>query len=220
MIPRTLPTPPLTYLITNGQLAPNAQIHDADFNCILSQTRAAVEANVSLVQLREKQATSRTLYHLAAHCAAITRGTQTRLLVNDRADIARAAGADGVHLTTRSLATRIVRETFGAHLMIGVSTHNSDEARCARDAGADFATFSPIYATSSKAHLGLPPAGVEALRRAASELAPFPLIALGGITQARIGEVMRAGAAGIAGITLFANDDDLESLVQKLNEEL
>lgn len=223
MIPRPPihpPSRPTTYLITSGQLAPDATPDGDDFKRILRHTEAAVRAGVSLVQLREKQLTARTLHHLAARCAAITRGTNTRLLVNDRADIARAAGADGVHLTTRSLTARVVRETFGADFLIGVSAHNLDEARRARDEGSDFATFSPVYTTASKAHLDLPPVGLEALRCAANDLAPFPLIALGGITRERIGDVMRAGASGIAGITLFASDDDLESLVRKVNEEL
>lgn len=222
MIPRPpihlLPRP-TTYLITSGQLARDATPDGDDFKSILRHTQAAVRAGVALVQLREKQLTARTLYHLAERCAAITRETNTRLLVNDRADIARAAGADGVHLTTRSLTSRVVRETFGADFLIGVSAHNLMEARRARDEGSDFATFSPVYATPSKAHLNLPPVGLEALRRAASDLAPFPLVALGGITRERTGEVMRAGAAGIAAITLFASDDDLESLVREVNEE-
>lgn len=209
----------LTYLITSGRLAADATPEDDDFKSILRLTEAAVRANVSLIQLREKQLTARTLYTLAAHCAAITHNTQTRLLVNDRADIARAAEADGVHLTTRSLTARVVRETFGADFLIGVSAHDLDEARRARDEESDFATFSPVYTTASKSHFNLPPTGLEALRHAASQLAPFPLIALGGITRECTTEVLHAGAAGIAGISLFANDKDLASLVRKVNEE-
>lgn len=213
-------TRPLTYLITSGLLAPDATCESDDFNSILRLTEAAVRAKVSLVQLREKQLTACALYHLTTHCSAITRGTRTRLIVSDRADIARAAGADGVHLTTRSLSARVVRKSFGADSLIGVSAHNLDEARRARDEGSDFATFSPIYATPSKSHFNLPPTGLEALRHAATVLAPFPLIALGGITCERASEVLRAGATGIAGIRLFANDEDLESLVRKVNEAI
>ena len=218
MIPR-LPRP-ITYLITSGQLAPDATPESEEFKRLLRHTEAAVRANVSLIQLREKQLTARTLHYLAESCAAITRGTATRLLINDRADIARATGADGVHLTTRSLPARVVRETFGADFLIGVSAHNLDEARRARDDGSDFATFSPVYATPSKSHLNLPPTGLKALRRAAADLAPFPLVALGGITRERTGEVLRAGARGFAGIRLFASDEDLESLVRWVNEEI
>lgn len=140
----------------------------------------------------------------------------TRLLVNDRADIAHAAGADGVHLTRSSLAPRTIRETFGEGFLIGVSAHDLDEARAARDGEADFATFSPIYATGSKIHLGLPPVGVEALRAAAATLDPFPLVALGGINLEQASEVLRAGAAGVAAIRLFGEDQDLGHVAARI----
>src|SRR5205823_4157417 len=86
-------------------------------------------------------------FNQTARAAANTRGTTTRLLVNDRADIARAAGADGVQLTTRSLPAHIVRRAFGANFLIGVSTHTLAEARAARTDGADFAVFGPLFDT-------------------------------------------------------------------------
>ncbi len=200
---------PLTYLITSGRLTPDDRPGTRAFDAVLRQTEAAVRARVALVQLREKQLPARTLYELAAACTRLTRDTQTRILVNDRADIARVSGADGVHLATTSLPARVVRDTFGADFLVVVSAHNLAEATAARDAGADFATFSPVYDTPSKAHLNLPPTGVEALRHAARTLAPFPLIALGGITRTRLDEVLQAGAAGVAGIRLFAEGEDL-----------
>lgn len=140
----------------------------------------------------------------------MTRGTQTRLLVNDRADIARAAGADGVHLTTRSLRTSIVRQTFGPDFLIGVSTHALAEARAARDQGADFAVFGPVFDTPSKRAYG-PPAGLESLREVAQKLSPFPLVALGGVTLYNASAALGAGASGLAAIRLF---DDAEQLAQ------
>lgn len=126
------------------------------------------------------------------------------MLVNDRPDIARAACADGIHLTTRSLPAEIVRRAFGSDLLIGVSTHTLIEARAARDGGADFAVFGPVFETLSKKIYG-PPAGLERLAETAQELGDFPLIALGGITRETIATALDAGAAGIAGISLFAN---------------
>jgi len=133
----------------------------------------------------------------------ITRGTSTRLLVNDRADIAAGAGADGVHLTTRSLESKIVRETFGDGFLIGVSSHSRAEATSARDGGADFAVFGPVFPTPSKDEYG-PPRGVNRLAGVASELASFPVLALGGISIDNARECLRAGASGIAGISLFS----------------
>src|SRR5205085_6545446 len=175
-----LPTP-ISYLITSGATTSRSNPASKDFQHILAIVRAATKAGVSLIQLREKNLTARTLFDLTVHCAAITRGTDTRLLVNDRADLACAAHADGVHLTTRSIEARIIRHTFGTDFLIGVSTHTLAEARAARDGGADFAVFGPIFDTESKRAYGSP-VGIESLRETAQSLTPFPLIALGGVT--------------------------------------
>lgn len=172
-------------------------------------------ARVSLIQLREKNLSARTLFELSERVVRLTRGSATRLLVNDRADIARAAGADGVHLTTRSLDARVVRRAFGDDFLIGVSAHSLAEARAARDLGADFATFGPVFDTPSKRAYG-PPVGLAKLNEAASALAPFALLALGGITSANAPEALRAGAQGIAAIRLFSDAHALPQIVRAL----
>lgn len=175
-------------------------------------------ARVSLVQLREKNLSARTLFQLATHAVAITRGSATRLLVNDRPDIARAARADGVHLTTRSLPVDVVRRAFGDELLIGVSTHTLGEARAARDGGADFAVFGPIFETPSKQSYG-PPVGLEKLIEAVNTLKPFPLIALGGITHENASTVLRAGVSGVAGIRLFCDEQAIELTMNALRDQ-
>ncbi len=85
-------------------------------------------AKIDLIQIREKQLNANLLYELSSRAAEFTKGTATKLLVNDRADIAAAAGADGVHLTTQSLAPQVVRNTFGSDFLIGVSTHSLAQA--------------------------------------------------------------------------------------------
>jgi thiamine-phosphate pyrophosphorylase len=121
------------------------------------------------------------------------------LLINDRVDVALASGADGVHLGGHSLPPAVVRQRFGAELMIGVSTHSRGEVVAAASAGADFVTFGPVYATASKAAYG-PPLGVDALRGACTG-STLPVYALGGITPDRRREVLAAGAAGCAAIS-------------------
>ena len=177
--------------------------------------RAAINARVSLIQLREKNLSARILYELTARAARLTRGSATRLLVNDRADIARAASADGVHLTTRSLAASVVRRAFGDEFLIGVSTHSLEEARAARDGRADFATFGPVFETDSKRVYG-PPVGLARLSEAARELASFPVIALGGATSETAAALLRAGAQGVAAIRLFNDPLALESITSAL----
>jgi thiamine-phosphate pyrophosphorylase len=151
---------------------------------------------------------ARMLHELAARAASIARGSATSILVNDRADIARTSLCDGVHLTTQSLDAGTVRRAFGEDFLIGVSTHTLSEARAARDGGADFAVFGPVFDTPSKRSYG-PPLGVEILRETARALAPFPLVALGGITEETVAEVFRAGARGVAAIRLFASGKNL-----------
>ena len=136
-------------------------------------------------------------------CAVkITRRSQTRLLVNDRADIASAAGADGVHLTSQSLPADVVRKTFGPDFVIGVSTHSLAEARAAQSAGADFAVFGPIFDTESKRAFG-EPQGLDKLREVALALRPFPVIAIGGITADNVDQCLANHASGIAAIRMF-----------------
>ena len=213
-MPRALARP-ITYLITGGESSSATQPESEEFRRLLALVRAAVGARVTLVQLREKELTARALFELASAAAHIARGSETRVLVNDRADIARAAGCDGVHLTTRSLEASVVRRAFGEEFLIGVSAHTFDEARAAREGGADFAVFGPVFDTPSKRAYG-PPVGPGALAKAALELSPFPLVALGGVGEGEVEEVLRAGAAGVAGIRLFSDGQNLARIVHHI----
>jgi thiamine-phosphate pyrophosphorylase len=208
-------TAPISYLITSGATTQASTPASKDFQQILELVSAAAAARISLVQLREKNLSARTLFQLTAQAAELLRGSKTRLLVNDRADIARSARADGVHLTTRSLSAQIIRRTFGHGLLIGVSTHTLAEASAARDDGADFAVFGPVFETLSKSAYG-PPIGFEKLNEAAHALKPFPLIALGGITRENAALALHAGASGIAGISLFSDAQTLKLTMNAL----
>jgi|ERR1043166_5624412 thiamine-phosphate pyrophosphorylase len=210
-MPREL-TAPITYLVTSGETTSATTPSSEDFQALLALVERAASARVSLVQLREKSLSARTLYELAARAARITRGTPTRLLVNDRADIARAALCDGVQLTARSLAASVVRRAFGPDFIVGVSTHTLREAREARDRGADFAVFGPVFDTPSKRAYG-PPLGLKLLGEAARALAPFPLVAVGGVSEENAREVLDAGASGVAAIRMFADGQNLARAV-------
>lgn len=206
---------PIIYLITSGQ-ATN-QTLTVDCERILALIETAVAARLSLIQLREKSLSTRALYELTRCAAALTAQSSTRLLVNDRADIARAAGADGVHLTSRSLETGVVRATFGEEFLIGVSTHSLDEARAARDGGADFAVYGPIFETPAKSTLGSP-LGVDNLREASHALNSFRLIALGGITSENAALTFEAGARGVAAIRAFSDPGYLNETVRAIRD--
>ena len=206
---------PATCLVTSGETTAETTPAAAEFARLLALVRAAVAARVALVQLREKLLRPRVLYELAAQATPLTRGSRTRLLVNDRADIARAAGADGVQLTAQSLDARVVRRAFGSDFVIGVSAHSLDDARAARDAGADFALLGPVFDTPSKRAYG-PPLGLETFAAAARALSPFPLLAIGGVTLENSAGPLRAGASGVAAIRLFGDPERLAEIVRAL----
>lgn len=208
---------PILYLITRGATTEATAPDSEEFREIVLQASAASTAGVQLIQIREKQLTARVLFELARAVVDTVHGSSTKVLINDRADIAASAGADGVHLTTTSLTPDVIRKAFGTRFLIGASTHSLAEARDGFRQGADFAVFGPIFHSPSKATYG-PPLGVERLKDAARELTPFPLIALGGISPERVNECLLAGAAGVAGITLFSKPKELGVTVEKIND--
>lgn len=211
-MPINLPGP-IIYPITNGTTTAQTTPEDLKFSNILRLVEAAVAAKVPLFQIREKQLSARVLYELTARAVEITRGGDTRLLVNDRSDIARAAGADGVHLTTKSLPANVVRKIYGPDFLIGVSTHSDEEALAAKVGGADFVVFGPVFNTESKRELG-EPQGLEKLQEIAGKLREFPVIAIGGIALDNAGACFRAGASGVAAIRLFNDAERMSSIVE------
>ena len=208
---------PLIYLITSGASTPATTVASEEFLDLLKLVSAAVSANIPLIQIREKNLTARVLTKLTERAAELIRGTRTRLLVNDRADIALAAGADGVHLSTTSMPARVVRRTFGPKVLLGVSTHSLAELECANRDGADFAVFGPVFATETKRAFG-PPLGLELLAEASRRVAPWPVFALGGLSLDNVADCFRAGASGVAGISMLSDPAKLREIVLRVRE--
>jgi len=208
---------PILYLITRGATTEATTPNSSEFRSLLFQISSAVEAGIDLIQIREKNLTARVLFELVSRAAEITGGTSTGLLVNDRADIAAGAGADGVHLTTQSIDASTIRKTFNKDFLIGASTHSLAEATAARDLGADFAVYGPIYQTKSKEQYGAPQ-GLSNLSEVTRALDRFPVLALGGISASNAKECLEAGACGIAGISVFRAPEKLKRVVRVLRE--
>jgi thiamine-phosphate pyrophosphorylase len=205
----------LIYLITKGDAtAGNFRKKSRETLEIIEK---AIEANISLIQIREKQLSAKQVFELTSKAAELTKNSNTKLLVNDRADIALAANADGVHLPANSLSAENVRRAFGEHFIIGVSGHSLEEIEKARVEGADFVTFSPIFATESKAKYGAPQ-GVEKLREVSETFPKFPVIALGGIDENNYAEALKAGAKGIAAIRFLNDAENLKKVVENIRE--
>lgn len=184
---------------------------------MLRLVEAAVAAGIDLLQIREKNLTARVLYQLAESVAAITRGRATKLLINDRSDIAAAAGADGVHLASNSLSADVIRRAFGPEFLIGVSTHSLTEATMAKAGGADFAVLGPIFETASKQQFG-EPLGLEQLKTVASVVTPFPVLALGGVELENVAACRSAGARGVSAIRLLNDPSKLDRIVSAIRE--
>ncbi len=196
---------PLIYLITEGRAT--IENFPETKTKILEIIEAAVAAKINLIQIREKNLPARLVFELALDAAQITEKSETKLLLNDRADIALAARADGVHLTARSLDAEIIRANFPPGFIVGVSTHTLEEAENARRQAADFVTFSPIFSTPEKGK----PQGIENLRAVCERLKLFPVVALGGIDAGNYKIVLENGARGFAAIRFFHDEENLKN---------
>lgn len=169
----------------------------------------ALAGGAGVLQVRVKDAPAGEILRVAREIVALARG-RALVLVNDRADLALLSGADGVHVGDEDLPVPEARRLLGEDLLVGRTTRTLEEARAAVAAGADHVGFGPIFATTTKA-LAVPPRGVEALRAVCGALGA-PVVAIGGIGAATVGDVAAAGAACAAVVgALFASGDPVEN---------
>lgn len=196
---------PLFYYITD-----RTRLHGAS---LITRIRRAIKWGVDFIQIREKDLDDRALFDLTRSAVAFAQGTKCRILVNGRADIALAAGAHGVHLPSTGLQIADIRPWVPDDLCLGVSVHTLPEIRRACAQGANYLLLGHIFPTESKAGHGSP-LGLRRLKSACS-LSSVPVLGLGGIRLDLIGSVLGAGAAGVAGISLFqeAKGTDLQWMI-------
>ncbi|MZH13703.1 MAG: thiamine phosphate synthase [Nitrospinae bacterium] len=179
---------------------------------ITEQVEKALQGGVRALQLREKDLSPKELLAQALEIKPVIEKYDAKLFINDRADIAEIAGADGVHLTEASVPAGEVKDKF-PNLIVGVSTHAKEGALLAEAEGADFITFSPIYETPSKIHFG-PPQGPERLGEIVKSV-HLPVLALGGIKLNRVPEVLEQGAHGVAVISGIWDSKDIKQQASK-----
>jgi thiamine-phosphate pyrophosphorylase len=161
---------------------------------VVGTSRRLIGDGIDMIQIREKDLEAAELLDLAGKIVALARGTHTRVLVNDRLDVALAAGAHGVHLPSDGLPAHLVRPLID---LVGVSTHTIDDVRSAERDGADFVVFGPVFDTPGKR-----PIGLNALKDACRAVR-IPVLAIGGLTPDNAALAVGAGAAGIAAIRMF-----------------
>ncbi|PYR89266.1 MAG: thiamine phosphate synthase [Acidobacteria bacterium] len=176
---------------------------------LLDRINAAATAGVDVIQIRERDLPDRDLMALVGSALDLVRGTAARVLVNDRVDIALAAGAAGVHLRHDSADPARVRAIVPGRFLIGRSIHDPREAATARD--CDFLLFGTVFTSAGKP-AGHRVAGLDALRAACAK-SRVPVLAIGGIDETNVQAVADAGAAGIAAAGIFMADRQVSALV-------
>jgi thiamine-phosphate pyrophosphorylase len=208
--------PILCYVTDRNSLAASAG--PAREAALIERVRNAAAAGVDWIQVREKDLEARPLFDLVSAGIAAVRGSAAKLLINDRLDVAWAAGADGVHLGENSLpigeVVRAKRRAGPENFLVGASSHSPEAAARAAHEGADYIFFGPVFATPSKAAFGAPQ-GLARLAEVCRGVS-IPVLAIGGITAENAAACLEAGAAGIAAIRLFQETSDLAALAGKL----
>ncbi len=188
---------------------------DIPLKLLVQRALEAVEGGVTAIQVRRKTGNGRDLFDLAILLAE-SLPAEFPLLVNGRLDVALESGAWGLHLPEGHIHLSRFREKSSA-LHLGVSCHSLESARVARDEGADYLVFGPVFDTPSKREFG-PPQGIERLKEVV-EAIDLPVIAIGGIGEGNIGPIRRAGAAGIAVMGALAYVEDARSAAFSLRRQ-
>ena len=196
------------YVITDRRLAGDRSILDV--------VRAAIRGGATVIQLREKEATTREMVELGQALLQITREAGVPLIVNDRVDVALAIDADGVHVGQDDMPAAIARRLIGPDKILGVSAETVEEALAAQRDGADYLGVGDIYGTTTKPDAG-PPIGLEGLRRIV-EAVTIPCVGIGGITPENAAAVVKAGAAGVAVVSAVMAAPDPEEATRRLRD--
>jgi thiamine-phosphate pyrophosphorylase len=194
------------YLVTDRDI-----LGDRD---LLTAVEESLKGGVTMLQLREKTASSRNFYQLALRMKELAATYQVPLIINDRLDIALAADAGGLHVGQDDLPITVARRILGPGKILGYSVSTVAEAVYGEQNGADYLGAGPVYATGSKADAGSP-IGIDGLRRIRQSVA-IPVVGIGGIGEANILDVKRAGADGASVISAIMGRQDLKRAASTL----
>jgi thiamine-phosphate pyrophosphorylase len=179
----------------------------------LKTLREVLDCGVPIVQLREKEFSKKQIYSLAAEFKKLCEKTSTLLIINDHTDIALSLNAHGVHLGQDDLPL-IAAKKIAQNLIIGISTHNLEEALLAQDCNADYINIGPIFETKTK-ELSYPPLGIKELVRIAKNI-KIPFTVMGGIKEHNLGSLLDAGAKRFAMVTEITMADDIAEKIKNL----
>jgi thiamine-phosphate pyrophosphorylase len=200
--------PPILCLVTDRQ-----RLGESSLETVVEE---AVKGGVNVVQLRERDLPAGELLAMATRLREVTRG-RALLIINDRLDVAVAAGADGVHLPESGLPEAFARRLLGRHAIIGRAVHSKEAAVEAEQAGADYVQLGTIYATQSKPDLK--PSGPKLVREVSAAVA-VPVLAVGGVNPENAAEVIDAGAFGASVISAILGAEDPQAAARQLVEAM
>jgi len=180
--------------------------------------RIAVKHNIRYLQLREKNLSDRELIAISQEIIKITSGTPTNFIMNDRADLAKIVGADGLHLGQDDLTLQEAKSILGENKIFGLSTHSLEQVSIATSQNPDYIGFGPIFPTPTKAKPD-PAVGLTNIRQVV-ENSPIPVVAIGGIDETNAEEVIYNGAENISLVRYFMNSENLEERILKIITKL
>lgn len=184
----------------------------------LEVARAAIEGGATIIQLRDKETSTRELIEAGLALRKLTWERGVAFIVNDRVDVALAVDADGVHVGQDDMPAKLARRLVGPNKIVGISASTLEEALRAEADGADYVSASPVFATPTKPDAP-PPTGLEGLR-AIAEAVHVPVIAIGGINASSVEGVIRAGADGVAVISAVVAAPDIAEAARGLRERI
>jgi thiamine-phosphate pyrophosphorylase len=194
------------YLVTDSELGRGRTLRQI--------VEAALRGGVTLVQYREKVASTRRMIEEALELCQLCRTYGVPFIINDRLDVALAVDADGLHVGQEDLPAGLARKLLGPGKLLGVSVENPHQARLALQDGADYVGASPIFATPTKPDAPAPmgPAGLQELARSTT----LPVVAIGGINASNAAAVLGAGASGLAVVSAIVSAEDVEAAARQL----
>ena len=198
------------YLVTDRPLARGRNLEDI--------VKSAVEGGVSMVQLREKDISTRDFIALGTSLKKALEGTGVPLIINDRVDVALGCDADGVHIGQSDMPYGTARRLLGPHKIIGLSVENMQQVAEAEELDVDYIGVSPVFSTPTKTDTA-EPFGLDGLREAANA-SRHPIVAIGGINASNAAAVMQAGADGIAVVSAIVAADDPRLAAEDLSNRI
>jgi thiamine-phosphate pyrophosphorylase len=198
----------LLYLVTDAGLSQGRSHRQI--------VEAAIRGGVTLVQYREKSASTRQMVEEGSILCAFCHAYHIPFIVNDRVDVAMATGADGVHVGQDDLPASLARQLLGPDKIVGVSVENIEQVQKALADGADYVGASPVFSTPTKPDAP-PPVGLSGLR-IISHASLVPVVAIGGLNSKNAAEVMQAGAAGVAVVSAIVSAEDPEKAARELRQ--